>query len=126
MERRDGGIELLGDLADRAGADPPAQHGQERGSHLAGTEPEHKAGQDHAIDMAGAPGISAHHRERAVALGARNLKLDVPQPSQEIAGYNPLRRSASPRAAISSRWRSTAAAMRPARTALRASPAAAR
>ena len=97
VEGGDRRIEGLGDLADRSGADPPAQHRQQGAGHLAGRQPEDEAGQDHAVDVAGPAGIGAQHGERAVAPGARHMELDVAQLGQQVTGIRtiaPVRLSA--------------------------------
>jgi hypothetical protein len=76
VEGGHGGIELPGHGAHRGGADRPAQDGQKGDRHLAGREAEQKAGEDHAIDILGAPGIRPHHLEGAEGAGARHVQLD--------------------------------------------------
>lgn len=90
VERCHGGIEDLGDFTDCCGADPPAEHRQQSARDLARGEPQHEARQDHAIDVSGAPGIGAHHGERAVAPRARHAELDVAQLGQQVAGVRPV------------------------------------
>ena len=77
VEGGDRRIQGLGDLAHRGRADPPAEDRQQGDGDLAGAEPKHEAGQDHAVDMGRAAGVGAHHRERAPAPGARHAKLDL-------------------------------------------------
>ena len=76
VEGGDRGIELPGHGAHRGRADRPAEDRQQRDRHLAGREAEHEAGEDHAVDVLGAPGIGAHHPERAEGPRARHRQLD--------------------------------------------------
>ncbi len=85
MEGGDHPIELLGDLADRRRADRPAKDRQQGLADLAGRQPEDKARQDHAVDLLGAPGIGAYHRERREPAGARHQELDVAKLGQQMA-----------------------------------------
>jgi hypothetical protein len=52
---------LLGDGADRGRAYRPAAHRQQRPAHLANRHPEHKARQDHPVDVLRTTGISPQH-----------------------------------------------------------------
>lgn len=85
VERRHGGIQLPGDGAHRGGTDRPAQDGQQGGRHLAGREAEQKAGEDHAIDVLGAPRIGTHDLERAEGPGTRHRQLEVAELGQQVA-----------------------------------------
>jgi hypothetical protein len=84
MEGGHGGVELLGHGAHGRRADRPTQDRQERARHLAGREPEHEAGQDHAIDVSGAAGIGPHHLERAAGPRARHVQLDHAELGQQV------------------------------------------
>ena len=79
MEGGDRRIEGLGGLAHGAGADPPAEDGQQDDGDLAGRQPEHEASQDHAVGVGGVPGVGAHRLEHAPGSGARHRKLDLPE-----------------------------------------------
>ena len=76
MEGGDRGIELLGHGAHRGGTDRPAQDGQQGDRDLAGRQAEQEAGEDHAVDVLGAPGVGPHHPEGAEGAGARHVELD--------------------------------------------------
>jgi hypothetical protein len=58
---------------------------QQRARHLAGREAEQKTGEDHAVDILGAPGIGPHHRERAEGPGARHGQLDIAEFGEQVA-----------------------------------------
>jgi hypothetical protein len=47
--------------------------------------PSKKAGQDHTIDIFGAPGVGPHHRERAEGPGAWHRQLDGAELGQQPA-----------------------------------------
>jgi hypothetical protein len=85
VEGGDRGIELPGHGAHRGGTDRAAEDRQERDGHLAGREAEQKAGEDHAVDVFGAPGIGPHHLECAEAAGTRHGQLDVAELGQQPA-----------------------------------------
>ena len=74
----------LGHLAHRAGADPSAEHRGERRRNLAGRQPEHEAGQDHAVDVAGSTGVGAHDSQGAETPCARYRKFDVAKLGHEM------------------------------------------
>jgi hypothetical protein len=76
MERGHGSIELPGHGTHGRRADRPAQDRQQSDCHLAGREAEQEAGEDHAVDVLGAPRIGPHHLERAERPGARHVQLD--------------------------------------------------
>ena len=86
MERGHGGTELLGHGAHRPRADRPAEHWQQRHGHLAGREAEQEAGEDHAVDVLGAPRVGADHLERAEGARARHVELDHAELGQQPAG----------------------------------------
>jgi len=75
----------LVDLAVGRRADRPAEDRQQRDRHLAGREPEQEAGEDHAIDVPGAPGVGADDLERAEGAGARHVQLDHPELGEQPA-----------------------------------------
>ncbi len=85
MKRGHRGIQCLGHPAHGAGTDRLAQHRQQRLGHLAGRQTQQKAGQDHAIDMLGPPGIGLHHGDRIEPPGARHLQLDPAELGQQVA-----------------------------------------
>jgi hypothetical protein len=80
----DHGVELLGDLADGCWADRPTQDRQQRLADLARRQPQHKARQDHPIDLLGAPGIRPHNADRREPPGARHPEFDVAQLAQQM------------------------------------------
>ena len=84
MEGGDRPVQGLGHLAHRAGADPSAEHRGERRRNLAGRQPEHEAGQDHAVDVAGSTGVGAHDSQGAETPCARYRKFDVAKLGHEM------------------------------------------
>ena len=96
MKRRHRGIQRLGHPAHGARTDRLAQHRQQRLAHLAGRQPQQEAGQDHAIEMLGPPGIGLHHGDRIEPPGARHLELDAAQLGHQLADITavaPIRRA---------------------------------
>jgi hypothetical protein len=85
VERCDRAIQLLGHGAHGGGTDRPAEHRQQGSRDLAGREPEHEAGEDHAIDVLGAPDVGLDHLERAEAPGARHVELDHAELNEQPA-----------------------------------------
>ena len=63
----------------------PAQDRRQRLAHLARGQAEHEAGQDHTIDVRGAPRIGLDDAHRVEAPGARHMELDMAQLGQEPA-----------------------------------------
>jgi hypothetical protein len=70
----------------RAGDKSPGEPGQPawtegpRATHI-----RHEAGQDHAVDVLGAPGVGPHHLERAEGPGAGDVELDHAELGQQVA-----------------------------------------
>ena len=85
MERGHRGIELLGHGAHGRRAERPTKRRQQGDRDLAGREPEHETGQDHAIDLVGTAGVGPHHLERAERAGARHRQLDLAELGQQVA-----------------------------------------
>ena len=76
VEARHRSIEGLRHLAHRRGADPLPQDRKQRLAHFAGRQPEHEAGEDHAVDLGFPPGVGAQHRAGAEGPRARHAELD--------------------------------------------------
>ena len=85
MEGGDGGIQLLGHLADRARADRLPEDRQQRLGDLARRQAEHEAGQDHPLDVTHPAGVSPDHPEGAEPARARHRQLDRAELGQQPA-----------------------------------------
>ena len=77
-------VELLGNGAHCCRADRPPEDRQQRLAHLAYRQPENKTGQDHTIELFGAPRIGAQHRDRRKAPGAWHRQFDVAELGQQM------------------------------------------
>ncbi len=78
-------VEGLGHRADRGRAHRTAEQSEQHFTDLAGREAQDEAGQDRAVDLGAAPGISLQHLGRAEASGARHRDLDIAQLGQQMA-----------------------------------------
>jgi hypothetical protein len=85
MERGHGGIELFGHLAHGGRTARPAEDREQRCCHFAGGQPQDETRQDHAVDVVGAPGVGAHHLERAEGPGAWHGEFEVAELGQQVA-----------------------------------------
>lgn len=85
-----GGVQGLGHPAHRAGTDLAAEHRGEGERDLAGGETEDETGQDHPVDVGGAAGVGADHRERREAPGAGNRERDLAELGQQPTAIAPI------------------------------------
>jgi hypothetical protein len=67
-----------------AGLNGLTEDRKQRLADLAHRQPEDEAGQDHAVELLGTPGINAQHGDRRKASGARYRDLDLPQFGQQM------------------------------------------
>ncbi len=84
VEGRHRRVQGPGDAAHGRGRDRTPEQGEQNLTHLAGTEPEHEAGEDGAIDLRPAPGIAPQHPGRTEAPGARYAEFDRAELGQQM------------------------------------------
>ena len=85
MKGRHHRIELFGNRAHSGRADRPSEDRQQRLADFAHRKPQHKARQDHAVDLLGTPRIGTHHPNRRKPPGTRHRQLDVAKFGQQMA-----------------------------------------